>query len=1329
MLKKISLLLLALALQVFPQSEIKIIQSSANSLTIEYAPSYSDTGYVTIDGRQYRKTVFSGSTRNPSATAGAPDARSRHLVLGVPYENGVTAEVLATSYKYIPGELPTVPEVRPGVERDVEYIYNRRNDVSINNEPLIFGEGGMVRGLNVQDVYLGAVTQDGGNIKLLSRITVRFSFGNTPGNSGSDDEFLREMVFNYDMARKWINRKPVTLKKGSVVGQTVLSSGKWFRFEAPEEGFYKIKYDQLSSFGINPATVDPRTIKIYNNGGYVLSENITVARPEDLQELAITVTGQDDGRFDQGDEVIFYGRGIGFWYYDSLARVVKRNQNPYTAKNYFWITSGGTNGKRIGSKSSVADNTSKIVETSDAYDFWDEDKINLGQTGRYFVGDEFSQNTKTRVYQKKVEGIIPGTPTYYSYWFVNRSSESVGLTVEENGNVVRSSTISGNGSDPYSVGRLDSTTGRPHFGTYPDERSVLRFTFGAGNSTSYGYLDFYEIGWTRYLKAYNDVLLFYSPKMRGTTGPDSLYEYHLSNFSNTDITVYDITDHSNVRKITNPLMQSGSEFRFRSWERPGAISRYYAICGQQYKTPVNAVEMPNQNIRGDLSGAEIIVLTSNDLVESANRYKLYRETHPTDPISAKVFTIEAIMNEFNAGSLDPSAIRDFVKYAYDNWQIAPKYVFILGDGDYDYKNIEGKGNNKVPTYQTRDFLYEINSFSTDDFYVWVSGNDRRIDLGLGRIAAQNAKQANDYLDKVAAYERSTDKSSWKNLITLVADDHLTSTGIDLAANTMQSERLSQSRIPPEYEQKKIYLINYPTVQTSLGRRKPEVNAAIINAINEGTVLMNYIGHGSPELWAHEQVFVRSSTIPQLKNSRYFFLTAATCDFGYYDRTDAQSATEDLLFLPGAGAIGVYTAVRPVYSEQNTILNDSLYHQMLKWGRDYENLPKRMGMAYLLTKVNFLTENDQKFQLFSDPAIRLALPQYNGKIDSINGNDPGVTVVPIKALNSLKIAGSVRKADGTFWSDFNGEGLLTVYDAETTLPLPEISPSAAMKVPGGLIFRGGVSVVNGRFNADFVVPKDISYDNQKGKLVFYFFNSEKDGISFTNNITIGGVDQSVINDGKGPAMEITFDDARYENAYLVNPNTTLVVSLRDETGLNTTGLGVGHKIEAILNGNEQNPIDLTSYFTGDLNSGGKSGKVNYRFSNLASGIYTIRVKGWDVFNNSSTVESEFKVVSGGGIAVEYVMNYPNPFTSNTFFTFQHNMAGPVDARILIYTIAGRKIKEIDSKWINDRFVRVEWDGRDDDGDLAANGTYLYKLIVKPSDGGETRSVLGKLSIIR
>ncbi|MDD3559029.1 MAG: T9SS type A sorting domain-containing protein, partial [Melioribacteraceae bacterium] len=199
--------------------------------------------------------------------------------------------------------------------------------------------------------------------------------------------------------------------------------------------------------------------------------------------------------------------------------------------------------------------------------------------------------------------------------------------------------------------------------------------------------------------------------------------------------------------------------------------------------------------------------------------------------------------------------------------------------------------------------------------------------------------------------------------------------------------------------------------------------------------------------------------------------------------------------------------------------------------------------------------------------------------------------------------------------------------------------------------------------------------------------------------------------------------------LVNSNFTLIVKLTDETGLNTTGTGVGHKLEAILNDNEDNAIDLSNYFVGDLDAGGKSGSVNYRFTNLDPGEYKIKIKAWDVFNNNAEEEKFFSVVSGDDLVVRNVVNYPNPFNSETTFTMQHNSNNPIDVRILIYTIAGRKIKEISKQSILERFVKIPWDGRDADGNLIANGTYLYKVIVESQTGEFKENILGKLAVIR
>ena len=124
-----------------------------------------------------------------------------------------------------------------------------------------------------------------------------------------------------------------------------------------------------------------------------------------------------------------------------------------------------------------------------------------------------------------------------------------------------------------------------------------------------------------------------------------------------------------------------------------------------------------------------------------------------------------------------------------------------------------------------------------------------------------------------------------------------------------------------------------------------------------------------------------------------------------------------------------------------------------------------------------------------------------------------------------------------------------------------------------------------------------------------------------------------------------------------------------------------------------------------------------------------MKAWDVFNNFSEENTFFSVVDGSDLEIRDVYNYPNPFSDNTQFTFQQNLDKPIEVKIKIYTIAGRLIKEIEKNNLSERFVVIDWDGRDTDGDQLANGTYLYKIIVKSADGEFSKSVLGKLAVIK
>ncbi|MEK6552119.1 MAG: type IX secretion system sortase PorU, partial [Bacteroidota bacterium] len=606
------------------------------------------------------------------------------------------------------------------------------------------------------------------------------------------------------------------------------------------------------------------------------------------------------------------------------------------------------------------------------------------------------------------------------------------------------------------------------------------------------------------------------------------------------------------------------------------------------------------------------------------------------------------------------------------------------------------------------------------------GNDKRIDIAIGRLNIQTAAEADVVIDKIITYETGLEKGLWRNNITLVADDGPQEVGYDDGSlHTSQSENLANNKIPKYFDLDKIYLAAYPTVYTGLGRRKPEVNKAIINAINNGTLVINFIGHGNPGVWTHESVFERSASIPQLKNQNYFFLTAATCDFGKYDDPTEQSSTEILMNKKDAGSIAAFSAARVVYADANAAINDSLYTRLFQT-REIGNLPIRIGKAYILAKQFRTGDNDEKFHLFGDPALRLGEPLNPTSIDSVNGKSLK-SVVQVNALGSVKIKGTVRNTNGTL-AQYNGDAVISMYDSERSLYLKEMDYSVTMQ--GGLIYRGKTSVSNGEFQTEFVIPKDISYENKNGKIVAYITNSTTDGVGYSTNVVVGGTNPDAVNDGKGPEISIYFDDITYESSYLVNPDFTLIAKLSDRTGLNTTGTGIGHKLEAIINNDETNPIDLTNSFIGDLNSGGKSGLIKYKFTGMASGDYKIKVKAWDVFNNFSSQEANFSVVSSDrGIVLRDVVNYPNPFSSNTTFTFRHNVSSAINVKIKIYTIAGRLIKQIEQSNILDKFVRIDWDGRDADENQIANGTYLYKLIVESVDGKYKDNVLGKLAVIR
>lgn len=1325
------LLFLFIPLYLYPQSDIKMISSDSKSIIIEYTPAFIDSSDFSFNNETYKRVLLrSGSVLNYQP--GMPDEQVRTLTLGVPGEFGNTIDIVNVSYRLLKGKLIPQPTPRKNKDGLTDYSYDESLEYNTNSEEgelVTFGEYGSVRGLPVQSFIIKPVYFDGAakSIKLYTKIVFRINYAasNIVNSKPTNDELIKDIVINFAVAKKWQKSETRRLDKSMLIN-SVLANGTWYKFEAEKEGIYKITYQMLASYGIDPATVNPKTIKIYNNGGKVLPEKQSIAVPTDLVENAIIVVGEEDNRFDSGDYILFYGRGTDFWYTTPGLSKISRASHPYALKNYYWITSGGSQGKRMADKSSLQTASDVLQQSTPAFKFLQEELFNLAKSGRNFFGEEFDMTNKSRTYMNLLEGLVPGSKINYKGQFVNSDMNNVSLAVEEHSTTVYSGFLLGRRNQSwseYSNGYLNTFSGS-YTGALPENRSLLKITYNAAQAVSKGYLDYFEIYYTRNLDAANNELIFYSPD---TT---AVIEYPLSGFSSSDIYVFDVTDFSSVKKITNPSVWSGSEFKFKASELSGNISKYIALEKSAILTPANPLPVQNSNVLGIQPGAKLIIIANKEFQTQAEQFKQYKETEVPLPISTVVVYQDEILNEFSGGLQDPSALRNFIKYAYQNWQVAPEYVLFFGDGTYDYKNIEGGNQNKnfILTFQTIESLHEVYSSTYDDYFVRVDGDNLYPDLSLGRFPIQTANDAAIILSKIRDYETGYNVGEWRNKITLVADDAV-GENWEGDLHSKPSENVSNT-IPPSYDFNKIFLSAYPIVITSSGKRIPSANTDIINAMNEGSIIVNYVGHGNPRVWAHEQVFDKDISIPQLNNSNYFFLTAATCDFGDFDKPSLQSGAEELFLKENGGSIGSFTASRLVFAGENISLMYKLFEKMFFTPRDTLNYMIPLGKIFLSTKVDFHSgSNDQKYHLLGDPTLRLNVPHFSAKIDSISGQRPD-TLTNIKALSDVNIKGHILTPTGEKWNNFNGEGILSVYDSQREFTLKQDNISLhQVSMQGGQIFRGRISVTNGEYDASFVVPKDISYENKRGKAVLYFTGENTDGVGYSNSFTVGGTDTGAVNDNSGPSMEIYFDDINSTAAYLANPNSKLIVKLQDKSGLNTTGTGIGHKLEGILNEDKNNPIDFTDYFLGDINAGGKSGKVEYKFNGLDLGEYKIEIKAWDVFNNFTTETAFFNVVSGDNLVIRDVYNYPNPFSSNTTFTFQQNLNRLIDVKIKVYSVAGRLIKNIERFSLNDKFVAIDWDGRDEDGNLIANGTYLYKIIIKTTDGQYSESVLGKLAVIR
>lgn len=418
------------------------------------------------------------------------------------------------------------------------------------------------------------------------------------------------------------------------------------------------------------------------------------------------------------------------------------------------------------------------------------------------------------------------------------------------------------------------------------------------------------------------------------------------------------------------------------------------------------------------------------------------------------------------------------------------------------------------------------------------------------------------------------------------------------------------------------------------------------------------------------------------------------------------------------------------------MNQAFMYHVLQPGPDGFMLP--LGEVFRRAKNATAAQgtNNRKFTLIGDPALKLAYPTYRVNTTSVTVGNTGETTDTIKALQKVTVQGVVEDLNGAPMTNFNGVLYATVFDKAIkyqTLKNDGSSYIKSFNVQKNVIYNGKASISNGTFSFSFIVPKDISYQFGFGKCSYYATSGSLDAAGYRSDIIVGGIDDTAPADATGPQVQVFMNDMQFVRGGITDQNPVVLVRITDSSGVNTVGTGIGHDITGELDFDTRNTFVMNDYYAADLDSY-TSGEVRYPLYHLAEGLHHLRVKAWDVYNNSSEGSTEFVVSHSAQLALSHVLNYPNPFTSYTEFMFEHNQPGqPLEVLIQIYTVSGRLVKTLRTSVLpaglgGYRVAGITWDGRDDFGDLIGKGVYVYRLTVQAADGKKANA-FEKLVLLR
>jgi len=1116
--------------------------------------------------------------------------------------------------------------------------------------------------------------------------------------------------------------------KDSYSSSSVLSAGQWFKVAVLKDGIYRIDYSRLRQAGAN----NPALPRIFANNSGQLSYYTSDPSPDDLTEVSVLLVTGQDGIFNEGDYLLFFGQGTGRWKFNINSGEYDFMRHNYSDTAYYFITSGTVPSKRITDAVIPSGPPDYQSSGSDVLYIHEVESENIIKSGREWY-QPVSPIADIQI-NPGFTDLIPGEPVKYRVRMLARAPSVSDFHFSESSTLLK--TI-----------RVQDVNMYNYTGTYAQITDSAGSSVPLSSSPVYmtGFKDKTDAGvkgWLDYVKLHARKRSSYSGNTAfiadyRSAGPGRITGFTIKS-PGEDPLVWDVTDPMNPENIN--YTRNGEDIIFTA--RTDSLRNYVVFSLSNAIQPLfRSGTVPNQDLHGS-PPAEMVIVTHPLFLKYAEQLASLHLMN--SGLISQIVTPGQIYNEFSGGIPDVAAIRNFLRMKYfkqKGTETTLKYLLLFGDGSFENKTLPPSNPNFIPTWQSQNSNIIVSSFTSDDFYGLLEDGEGEAegteDLGIGRLPVSDTAQAGTIVRKIASYMAPANTGEWKNTICILADDE------DGNAHMADAEGLSLllRDSVPEYNIDKIYLDAFRQETSVNGQTYPDVTIAVNNRINSGCLIFNYVGHGNENGLAHERV-VKTEDINTWKNgTRLPLFITATCEFSRFDDIDMNivtrtmtsrtSAGEMVLLNENGGGIALMSTTRVVYSAPNYYLNRNIYDAT--FDTDESGNPRSFGDIIRIAKNNSGNgPNKRNFSLLGDPAVRLAWP-WHGRVvtDSVNHVSVNAKTDSLKALSTVTISGHIEDRNGTIMNNFNGTILPVVFDKASSVKTLANDGGLSMTfdLTNNILFSGKTSAANGKFRFTFIVPRDIDYSFGQGRISYYASSVDKDMTGYYTEIVVGGFASVTGTDKKGPEIKLFMNDTLFRNGGITDANPRILALIKDEGGINTTGAGIGHDLIAYIDNDPKSSVILNNYFINDQNSY-ISGKVAYDLSDIPQGDHTLTLKAWDNFNNSSQQTIKFIVEPEGEFILKDLISYPNPVVSETRISAGHNRPDEeIEIILTILDMSGRVIRVIKEETFTTGYQLppLTWDGRTDGGRRAGKGIYIYSLRVSTRDGEEAKGT-GRIIIL-